>query len=222
MARDRQAVPCQRIDERVAEMAEIKLEAQLRDEFGKGAARRVRRSGRVPAVMYGHGTDPVHLTLPGHQMLLALRQANVLLDIVMPDGKSELALPKQVQRDPIRDGIEHVDLIIVKRGEKVHVEVPLVVVGEAEEETLVNQDRQSVAVLAEATNIPAQIEVSIEGAAVGTQLTLAEDADGLILTVTKARSAADIDAELADAAAAASESQPEPEAAQGGEASDAA
>ena len=214
-------------------MAEIKLQAQLRDEFGKGAARRVRRDGRVPAVMYGHGTDPVHLTLPGHQMLLALRQANVLLDIEMPDGKSELALPKQVQRDPIRDGIEHVDLIIVKRGEKVHVEVPLVVVGEAEEETLVNQDRQSVAVLAEATNIPAQIEVSIEGAAVGTQLTLAdltlpdgvtlaEDADGLILTVTKARSAADIDAELADAAAAASESQPEPEAAQGGEASDAA
>jgi len=213
-------------------MAEIKLQAQLRDEFGKGAARRVRRTGQVPAVMYGHGTEPVHLTLPGHQMLLALRQANVLLDIEMPNGKSELALPKQVQRDPIRDSIEHVDLIIVKRGEKVHVEVPLVIVGEAEDETLVNQDRQAVAVLAEATHIPAQIEVSIEGATVGTQLTLAdltlpdgvtlaEDPEGLILTITKARSAADIDAELADAAAAATEAQPEPEAAQGGAASEA-
>jgi len=209
-------------------MAEIKIQAQSRDEFGKGAARRVRRSKQVPAVMYGHGSKPIHITLPGHQTLLALRQANVLLDIELPDGTSELALPKQVQRDPIRDSIEHVDLIIVKRGEKVHVEVPLIVIGEAEEETLVNQDRQVVAVLAEATNIPAEIKVSIDGFGVGHQITLAdlvlpegvtldEEPEGLVLSVSKARSAADIDAELAEATAGAGEPMQQPEAAQGGE-----
>jgi len=209
-------------------MAEIKIQAQSRDEFGKGASRRIRRNKQVPAVMYGHGSKPIHITLPGHQTLLALRHANVLLDIELPDGTSELALPKQVQRDPIRDSIEHVDLIIVKRGEKVHVEVPLVIVGEAEDETLVNQDRQVVAVLAEATNIPAEIAVSIDGLGVGTQLTLAdlvlpegvtldEEPEALVLSVSKARSAADIDAELAEAAAGAGEPMQQPEAAQGGE-----
>ncbi|MCL2782681.1 MAG: 50S ribosomal protein L25/general stress protein Ctc [Propionibacteriaceae bacterium] len=193
-------------------MAEVTLKAGARTEFGKGAARRVRRAGLVPAVLYGHGSDPVHVTLPGHETLLALRQANVLLSITLPNGKPQLALPKQVQRDPIRDSIEHVDLLIVKRGEKVTVEVPLVLVGEAAADTLVNQDRIAVSVLAEATNIPAEITVPIEGLHVGTQITLAdvvmpagvtlaEDAEGLVLTVAKARSAADIDAELAEAAA---------------------
>jgi len=208
-------------------MAEVKLIAQARTEFGKGAARRVRRDKQVPAVLYGHGTQPVHVSLPGHQTLLALRQANVLLNIELPDGKSLLALPKQVQRDPIRDSIDHVDLLIVRRGEKVTVEVPLQIIGEAASETLVNQDRSAVAVLAEATNIPAEITVSIEGAQVGTQIfladlelpagvTLAEDPEGLVLTIAKARSAAEIDAELAEAAAG--EGGVEPEAAQGGDA----
>jgi len=209
-------------------MAEIKLEAQQRDEFGKGAARRIRRAKQVPAVLYGHGSSPLHVTLPAHATLLALRQANVLLNIVLPGGKSQLALPKQVQRDPIRDTIEHVDLLIVNRGEKVHVEVPLLIVGEPVEEGLVNQDRTSVAVLAEATSIPANIEVTVEGLAVGTQIllrdvvlpsgvTLAEDGEGLVLSVAKARSAADIDAELAEAAAGLGEAQAEPEADKGGD-----
>jgi len=194
-----------------ATMAEIVLQAQLRTEFGKGAARRVRRAGEVPAVLYGHGAAPIHVALPAHQTLLALRAANVLLHIKLPNGKSHLALPKQVQRDPIRDAIEHVDLLIVRRGEKVTVEVPLVLVGEAAAETLINQDRNAVAVLAEATNIPAEITVTIDGLEVGTQITLAdltlpdgvtlaEDAEGLVLTVAKARSAADIEAELAESA----------------------
>lgn len=210
-------------------MAEVELRSVARAEFGKGAARRLRRSDLVPAVLYGHGAEPVHVALPAHQTLLALRQANVLLSIAMPDGSAQLALPKQVQRDPVRDTIEHVDLLIVRRGEKVTVEVPLVVVGEATAETIVNQDRQSVAVLAEATHIPTEITVSVEGAVVGTQLTLAdvvlpdgvslaEDAEGLVLTVAKARSAAEIDAELAESAGA--EPPAEPVAAQGGDASE--
>jgi len=212
-------------------MAEIKLEAQERDEFGKGAARRARRAGRVPAVLYGHGQHPVHVTLPAHATFLALRQANVLLNIELPGGKSQLALPKQVQRNPVQDNIEHVDLLVVRRGEKVHVEVPLVIVGVPQEDGMVNQDRTSVAVLAEATTIPAGIEVSVAGATVGTQImlgdlvlpdgvTLTEDADGLVLSINKARSAADIDAELAEATAELGEAHAEPEAAKGGEAAE--
>jgi len=189
-------------------MAEIKLAAEAREEFGKGAARRVRRAKRVPAVLYGHGSDPLHISLPGHDTLLALRQANVLLNIELPGGKSELALPKQVQRDFIKDGIVHVDLLIVKRGQKVQVEVPLVLFGQAMDETTVNQNLNSVSLLAEATNIPAEIRVSIEGADVGTQITLAdlelpedvtlaEGSDGLVLSVVKAR-AIEIETEVAE------------------------
>jgi len=199
-------------------MAEVKLQAQERTEFGKGAARRVRREKQVPAVLYGHGTQPMHVSLPGHQTLLALRQANVLLSIQLPDGTEQLALPKQVQRDPIRDSIEHVDLLIVRRGEKVTVEVPLVLVGEAASETLINQDRNAVAVLAEATNIPAEITVSIDGVTVGTQIllgdlvlpegvSLVDDPEGLVLTVAKARSEAELEAALAETAEPGAESE---------------
>ena len=110
--------------------SEVKIQAESRTEFGKGAARRIRRADKVPAVLYGHGTDPVHITLPGHDLMLALKTANALLSIEL-DGDSQLALPKQVQRDPIKGFIEHADLIIVRRGEKVTVDVPLVLVGEA-------------------------------------------------------------------------------------------
>jgi len=210
-------------------MAEIQLQAEERTEFGKGAARRVRRDKRVPAVLYGHGTQPQHVSLPAHQTQLALRQANVLLSIELPGKEPQLALPKQVQRDPIRDAVEHVDLILVRRGEKVHVEVPLVVVGEAADETLVNLDRMTLAVLAEATNIPAEITVSIEGAEVGLQIltgdlvlpdgvSLAEDPEALVLSISKARSAADIDAELAEASAELGEATAQPDADKGSEA----
>ena len=118
-------------------MPEVKLTAETRTEFGKGAARRIRRADKVPAVLYGHGTDPIHITLPGHETLLALRQANALLSIEV-DGGSQLALPKQVQRDPIKHTIEHVDLVLVRRGEKVTVDIPVLIEGEAAADTLVD------------------------------------------------------------------------------------
>ena len=123
-------------------MPEVKLTAELRTEFGKGAARRIRRAHKVPAVLYGHGTDPIHISLPGHETLLALRTANALLSIDV-DGKSQLALPKQVQRDPIKHTIEHVDLVIVRRGEKVTVDVAIQLEGEAGDDTLVVVDHNS-------------------------------------------------------------------------------
>jgi large subunit ribosomal protein L25 len=200
-------------------MAEIKLEAQAREEFGKGAARRTRRAGRIPAVIYGHGTDPVHISLPSHATALALRQANVLLEIDLPGAANLLALPKQVQRDPIRDSIEHVDLIIVKRGEKVTVEVQLVVTGEVVSDAMVNQDRVAVAIQAEATHIPNDIEVSIEGLEIGTQVTLAdlvlpqgselaEDPELLVLSIIPTRAAeAETEAEETEAETAAGEAE---------------
>ena len=154
-------------------MPEVKLTAELRTEFGKGAARRIRRAHKVPAVLYGHGTDPVHITLPGHETLLALRQANALLSIDV-DGKSQLALPKQVQRDPIKHSIEHVDLVLVRRGEKVTVEVQIEIEGEAAAGTLVDVIVTTGSLEAEATHIPQQIVVSVEGAEAGTQITAAD------------------------------------------------
>ena len=148
-------------------MAEIVITAQVRDEFGKGAARRLRRENLIPAVLYGHGGDPIHLALPAHATTMALRTANALLDIELAGHKAQLALPKQIQRDPVTDTIEHVDLIIVKRGEKVQVEVPLVVTGELKGEALVIQDQAVIMLEVEATNIPAHIVVSIEGLEVG-------------------------------------------------------
>ncbi|WP_028707975.1 50S ribosomal protein L25/general stress protein Ctc [Propionicicella superfundia] len=152
-------------------MSEVKLAAQSRTEFGKGASRRLRRAGRVPAVMYGHGADPVHISLPGHETQLAMRVANALMSIEVDGGDEQLALPKQIQRDPVRDTIEHIDLIIVRRGEKVTVEVPLIVVGEpGDASAVVVADQQTIALEVEATNIPAQIEVSVAGLLIGAQV----------------------------------------------------
>jgi len=150
---------------------ETKLLAESRTEFGKGAARRIRRADKVPAVLYGHGTEPTHITLPGHDTLMALKHggANALLAIEL-DGKSQLALPKQVQKDPIKGFLEHIDLIIVKRGEKVTVDVPIIVTGDAAAETLVSTEHNNVALEVEATHIPDSIEVSVEGAEAGTQI----------------------------------------------------
>ena len=152
-------------------MSENKIAAVARTEFGKGAARRTRRAGLVPAVLYGHGTDPVHVSLPGHDVTMALRVANALLTISIDGGKEQLALPKQVQRNPVKDSIEHVDLVIVRRGEKVSVEVPLVVVGEEKVEGLVVMDQQTITLEVEATHIPASVEVSVEGLEVGATVT---------------------------------------------------
>jgi large subunit ribosomal protein L25 len=190
---------------------EVKLTAELRTEFGKGAARRIRRAHKVPAVLYGHGTDPVHITLPGHETLLALRTANALLSIDI-DGAAQLALPKQVQRDPIKHSVEHVDLVLVRQGEKVTVDIPVLIEGEAAPETLVVVDHNTISVEAEATHIPQQIVISIEGLRAGTQIlasdillpegsTIGLDPDTLIINITAAQSAEAAEAELAEAEA---------------------
>jgi large subunit ribosomal protein L25 len=194
-------------------MSESKIQAETRTEFGKGAARRIRRADKVPAVLYGHGEPPVHHTLPGHDTMLALKHggANALLNLEI-EGKTQLALAKQVQRDPIKGFLEHVDMVIVKRGEKVTVDVPVHVVGEAAPETLVTVDHPTVTVEAEATHIPEYIEVDVEGAEVGTQIlakdlklpsgsTLHLDEETLVVNVAHAPTAEQVEEELASAEA---------------------
>jgi len=185
------------------------MSAAMRTDLGKGAARRERRAGQVPAVLYGHGTEPRHLSLPGHDVLLALRTANVLIRLDGLKGGSELALPKAVQRDPIKGTVQHVDLILVRRGEKVTVEVPVTVRGEVAPEGLLDQQLVQVSVEAEATNIPPGIAVDVEGMAVGASVTagdltlpsgvtLAMEPDVLVLHVITAPTAAQIEAELGE------------------------
>ena len=154
-------------------MSEVKIAAEPRTEFGKGAARRIRRANKVPAVVYGHGGAPRHISLPGHELMLALKTSNVLLQIDI-EGKTELTLPKDIQRDPIKGFLEHVDLVVVRRGEKVTVEVPVRVVGEAGPGSLVAVELQTLSVEAEATHIPAAIEVDVAGVDAGSQI-LAKD-----------------------------------------------
>jgi large subunit ribosomal protein L25 len=194
-------------------MSESLIKAESRTEFGKGAARRIRRDNKVPAVIYGHGNDPIHVTLPGHDTLMAIKHggANAVLNIEI-DGKVQLALTKQIQADPLKGFLEHVDFVAVKKGEKVTVEVPVHTVGEAAKETFVQIENNVITLEAEATHIPEQIEVSIEGAEAGTQIlagqlelpkgsTLVTDAEQLIVNITQAVSAEAVEAELAEAEA---------------------
>ncbi len=188
-------------------MPEVRIAAEPRTEFGKGPARRERRAGRVPAVLYGHGTDPRHVSLPGHDVLLALRTANVLIRLEGLPGGSQLALPKAVQRDAIRGSVEHVDLIMVRRGEKVTVEVPINVTGEVAPDGLLDQQLVQISVEAEATNIPPGIDVDVEGMAIGASVhagdltlpsgvTLAVEPEILVLHVIAAPTAEQLEAEL--------------------------
>ena len=188
-------------------MTENKLVATPRTSFGKGAARSIRREGKIPAVMYGHGTDPVHISLPGHETMMALKVSNVLLTIEI-DGKDQLALAKDIQRDPIRPVIEHVDLVVVRKGEKVTVDVPVHLVGTAAVETVVTVENNTVELAVEATQIPDHVDVSVEGAEAGTRihasdLTLPEgaelitDPEILIVNITAAISVEALEAELA-------------------------
>jgi len=194
-------------------MAENKIQAEPRTEFGKGAARRIRRADKIPAVLYGHGSDPIHVTLPGHDTMLALKHggANALLTITV-EGDEKMVLPKQVQRDPVRGHLEHLDLVIVRRGEKVIVDIPVHLVGDAGPDALVVTENSTVSVEAEATHIPEFIEVSIEGAAVGTQIfakdlrlpagsTVLAGDDLLIVNITHAPTAEEVEAELETAEA---------------------
>ncbi|MET9619849.1 MULTISPECIES: 50S ribosomal protein L25/general stress protein Ctc [unclassified Streptomyces] len=179
-------------------MSEVKIAATLRSEFGKGAARKIRRDSKVPGVLYGHGSDPVHVTLPGHELLLALRTPNVLLSLDI-EGKNELAIPKAVQRDPLKGFLEHVDLLLVKRGEKVTVEVPVVAEGElAAGGNLLEHVLNTLSVEAEATHLPESVTVSVEGLEAGASVlakditlvkgvTLVTDADAVVLQVLAAQ-----------------------------------
>ena len=194
-------------------MSEDLIKAEPRTEFGKGAARRIRRASKVPAVIYGHGNDPIHVTLPGHDTMLAIKHggANAVLNIEI-EGKVQLALTKQVQADPIKGFLEHIDFVAVRKGEKVTVEVPVHLVGEAAPDALVVTEHNAVSIEAEATHIPSGVEVDIEGREVGTQIfakdlvlpegaTLALDEEALIVNFSAAPTAEDLEAELAEAEA---------------------
>jgi large subunit ribosomal protein L25 len=207
-----------------------KLVAESRTVFGKGAARRIRATGKIPAVIYGHGTEPQHVTLPGHEVSLILRKANAVFDLDI-NGKSQLALVKDVQKDPVRQIIEHIDLVIVRKGEKVTIDIPVHVIGEAAPGTQVLQDANTLSIEAEATNIPERLTVDIEGLGEGTQIhasdvklpegsALISDPDVLVVGITGATDAdlgeseestdeaaeGDASAEASDDASAADES----------------
>jgi len=186
---------------------EVHIAATPRTDFGKGPARRERRAGRVPAVLYGHGAPPRHISLPGHDVLLALRTANVLIRLDGLAGGSELALPKAIQRDPIKGSVEHVDLILVRHGEKVTVDIPVTVTGEVAPDGLLDQQLVQISVDAEATRIPPGIEVNVEGMQIGVSVhagelelplgvTLADEPDLLVLHVIPAPTAAQLEAEI--------------------------
>jgi len=191
---------------------DTKVIAEARESFGKGFARRLRAAGKIPAVIYGHGTTPVHVALPGHQVSLLIRRANAVLELQL-DGKEQLTLVKDVQKDPVHQIIEHIDLLVVKKGEKIQVDVPIVVVGESFSGTIVNLDNTTVSLEVEATHIPEHVEVDVEGLEEGAHITAADlklpkgaalvtDAETLIVAITTP-AAPTADDEAADAASAA-------------------
>ncbi len=203
-------------------MSEVKISAEPRTEFGKGGARRTRRAGKVPAVLYSHGEKPKHIALPAREFAAAVRRggANQLFAIEVSDGTQVLALPKAIQRDPIKDTFEHVDLLLVRRGEKVTVEVPVQLVGEAAKDTLIVHDHDTLSVTAEATNVPDHLEASIEGLESGNQVTagdvklpagveLAVDSELTVAAVTPAPTAAQLEATLPEVEEAAEEAEAE-------------
>jgi large subunit ribosomal protein L25 len=210
---------------------EVRITAEPRTEFGKGAARRTRRAGRVPAVMYGHGAENRHLSFPEHELMLALKTPNVLIRIDGLPGRPGLALPKAVQRNPLKGVIEHIDLIEVRQGEKVTVEIPVRVTGEVFPGGLLDQQLVQIGVEAEATHIPDGVDVDVEGMEVGTAVhakdlalppgaILQIDPDTLVLHVIAAPTAEQIEAELGEATpeaveeAEAEAAEPTPEAAE--------
>jgi large subunit ribosomal protein L25 len=209
-------------------VSEVRLPAEPRNEFGKGAARRTRRAGKIPAVLYGHGSDPQHLSLPAIEFARAVRENghNAILRLDVGSSRSELALTKTVTSHPIKNYIEHVDLLLVRRGEKVTVDIPVVLTGEAANGTLVTQDLTELQVEAEALHIPDQVEVSIEGLSAGTQIsasevqlpqgtTLQTDPDALVANVSEAPTAESMESELDTEGAGVVEEASEEESAEG-------
>jgi large subunit ribosomal protein L25 len=194
-------------------MSDNTILAESRENFGKGAARRIRAANKIPAVIYGHGSEPQHVTLPGHEISLLLRKSNAIIDLDL-NGAKQLVLVKDVQKDPVRQIIEHIDLIVVRLGEKVTVDITVHVTGESYPGSIVQIEQNTVSLESEATNIPERIYVSIEGATVGTQIlakdldlpegsSLLTDPDSLVLHVTEPSGlAGDSDDAAAPAAAA--------------------
>ncbi len=205
-----------------------KVHAEPRDNFGKGFARRLRAAGKIPAVIYGHGAAPVHVALPGHQVALLIRRANAVLELEV-DGKEQLTLVKDVQKDPVHQIIEHIDLLLVRRGEKIQVDVPILVVGESFAGTIANLDATSVALEVEATHIPEHILLSVEGLEEGTHITAADltlprgatlvaDPETLIVAISVPSAALAAEADIAEADAAVAAEQSEESAEEAGEA----
>ena len=194
-------------------MADFRLVAEARTEFGKGSARRTRRAGRIPAVLYGHGQDVVHLSLPAREFAAVLRNggSNALITVVL-DGAEHLALTKSVQRDPLTRVHEHVDLLLVRRGERTTVDVPIVIVGEPGVDAIANHQLNTVSIEADATNLPETIEVDVTGHTAGQNITagdivlpagatLVTDAEALVIGFLGAPTAEALEAELAEAEA---------------------
>ncbi|WP_454138489.1 50S ribosomal protein L25/general stress protein Ctc [Microbacterium paulum] len=188
---------------------DTKVVAEVRENFGKGYARRLRAAGKIPAVIYGHGTDPVHVSLPGHQVSLLIRRANAVLELDVA-GTQQLTLVKDVQKDPVHQIIEHIDLLVVKKGEKIQVDVPVVVLGEPFAGTIANVENTTVLLEVEATHIPQHIEVDVEGLEDGTHITAADlklpqgsslvvDPETLIVAVSVPTSALAAEEEIAEA-----------------------
>ena len=199
-------------------MSEVKISAEPRTEFGKGGARRTRRAGKVPAVLYGHGEKPVHIALPAREFAAAIRHGgiNQVFAIDVVGGTTTLALAKAIQRDPIKDTFEHVDLLIVKRGEKVTVDVPVQLTGEAARGTLVVTESTTLSIVAEALHLPDHLEVSIEGLEGGSRVTaadvtlprgseLAADPETVVAVISVAPSAEELEGETEAAEEAAAE-----------------
>ena len=199
-------------------MSEVRISAEPRTEFGKGGARRTRRAGKVPAVLYGHGEKPKHVALPAREFAAAIRHGGTtqLFEIEISDGTILLALAKAIQRDPIKDTFDHVDLLIVRRGEMLTIEVPVVLVGEAGRNTLVMLEHDKLAVLADATRLPENLEASVEGLEAGTRVfakdialpegvELAADPEMVVALVAAAPTAAEMEGEAAEAAPVAEE-----------------
>jgi large subunit ribosomal protein L25 len=200
---------------------EVEIHAELRTEFGKGPARRTRAAGRVPGIVYGHGAETKHITLPGHDLMLALKTQNALLRLEGLPGRATLALPKAIQRDPIKGFIEHVDLIAVRRGEKVTVEIPVRVTGEVFSGGLLDQQLVQLSVEAEATHLPDGVDLDVEGMEIGTVVhakdivlpegtTLATEPEALILHVIAAPTAEQMAEGIGEAAEAEEGAVPAP------------
>lgn len=192
-------------------MSEVRLTAETRTEFGKGGARRTRRAGKVPAVIYGHGADPRHVALPAREFANAIRHGgtNVLLTLAVDDGE-QLVIPKSIQRHPVKGYFEHVDLLAVRRGEKVTIDVPITVVGDVVPGGLLNQEHTTISLEAEATHLPTGVEASIDGLEIGGHITagsialpagstLITDPETVVLIIAEAPTAEQLEAEVAEA-----------------------